>query len=141
MRGAGVVAFLAVVVLAGAGVALWLTGKLPFVPGGGAASATTDPGDAQPPGDASARPPKRQAGPLSSAQLGAPLVNGAWITACGAPETMKVTVKLDVRQGRAVKVDVKTDPTDPVVMGCVERAAADLRWDVSPKTDHVTVRY
>jgi len=54
---------------------------------------------------------------------------------------MKVAVKLDVRQGRAVKIDVTTDPPDPVVAGCVERAATDLRWDVSPKTDHVTVRY
>ena len=40
-----------------------------------------------------------------------------------------------------MKIDVKTDPTDPVVIGCVERAASDLRWDISPKTDHVTVRY
>lgn len=136
---AGAVVLLAVVALVGAGVALWATGKLPVAAVGVADS--VDPGDAQPAGDASAKPYRKQPGPLSSAQLGAPLVNGAWITACGAPDTMKVTVKLDVRQGRAVKIDVKTDPPDPVVTGCVERAASDLRWDVSPKTDHVTVRY
>jgi hypothetical protein len=146
------VVLLVVLVLAAGGVALWLTGKLPFAASGvlsppfetGDAQAPRDaqpPGDAQPAGDASAKAVRRQAGPLSSAQLGAPLVNGAWVTACGAPDTMKVVVKLDVRQGRAVKIDVKTDPTDPVVIGCVERAASDLRWDISPKTDHVTVRY
>jgi hypothetical protein len=54
---------------------------------------------------------------------------------------MKVVVKLDVKLGHAVKIDVKTDPPDPGVSACVERAAHDLRWDVSPKTDHVTVRY
>jgi hypothetical protein len=139
MRAGAVVVLFIVVAVAGAGVALWVTGRLPFA--AGVATDSPDPGDAQPPGDASARAYRKQAGPLSSAQLGAPLVNGAWITACGAPDTMKVAVKLDVRQGRAVKIDVKTDPTDPVVIGCVERAASDLRWDVSPRTDHVTVRY
>jgi hypothetical protein len=137
---AGLALLLVVLVLAAAGVALWLTGKLPFAIRN--ATVPADPGDGGASGtDASARSIRKQAGPLSSAQLGAPLVNGAWITACGAPDTMKVTVKLDVRQGRAVKFDVKTEPTDPVVIGCVERAASDLRWDVSPKTDHVTVRY
>jgi hypothetical protein len=135
--------------VAGAGgVALWATGRLPFgklpaVPffdspdAGLAASAS----GRLPSADAAAAPVKHQTGPLSSAQLGAPLVSGSWITACGAPETMKVVVKFDVRQGRAVKIDVKTDPPEPVVQGCIERAASDLRWDVSPKTDHVTVRY
>jgi len=54
---------------------------------------------------------------------------------------MKVVVKLDVKMGRVLKVDVHTDPSDPTVAACVVRAARDLRWDVTPKTDHVTVRY
>jgi hypothetical protein len=134
---------LVVIALAGVGVALWLTGKLPFLK-----APEAEPDDVGEPdvdaasgGDGSTKPVRRQAGPLSSAQLGAPLVNGHWITACGAPDTMKVAVKLDVRQGRAVKVVVTTEPTDPVVIGCVERAASDLRWDSSPRTGHVTVRY
>jgi hypothetical protein len=131
---------LILVCLPGVGIALWLTGKLPFLKAPTLGASDTDDTDT-PAGDASATGFRHQAGPLSSAQLGAPLVHGAWITACGAPDTMKVAVKLDVRQGRAVKVDVTTDPPDPVVTGCVERAANDLRWDVSPKTDHVTVRY
>jgi hypothetical protein len=143
MRTGALVVF-AVLAIAGAGVALWVSNKIPFIAHGPAGS--PDPGDAQPLdaqplADASSKAYRKQASPLSSAQLGAPLVHGAWVTACGAPDTMKVTVKLDVRQGRAVKIDVKTDPPDPVVTGCVERAATDLRWDISPKTDHVTVRY
>ena len=133
------VLLLVLVCLPGVGIALWLTGKIPFLPPPSLGPSDRD--DTEPAGASSGAGFRHQAGPLSSAQLGAPLVHGAWITSCGAPDTMKVAVKLDVRQGRAVKVDVTTDPPDPVVTGCVERAANDLRWDISPKTDHVTVRY
>jgi hypothetical protein len=54
---------------------------------------------------------------------------------------MKVVVKLAVRMGRAVDVDVTTDPPDPAVAACIDHAVRDLRWDSSPRTDHVTVRY
>lgn len=94
--------------------------------------------DAAPP-DASA--PKRQSAPLSSAQLGAPLVHGGFVTACGAPETMKVVAKVDVKMGRATSVNVKTDPVDPTVAACVERVIRDMQWDVSPKVGHATVTY
>jgi hypothetical protein len=83
----------------------------------------------------------RQAGPLSSAQLGAPLVHGAFVVACGAPDDMKVVVKAAVRMGHAVHVTVKTEPPNPTVASCVERATHDLRWDISPKTGRVTVTY
>jgi hypothetical protein len=131
---------LALVVLVAAGVALWLSGRLSFRKPPWAAGSDTVDADA-PPADASAAPFRRQTGPLSSAQLGAPLVRGGWVTSCGAPDTMKVVVKLDVKMGRAAKVEVSTDPPDPAVTACVVRAAHDLRWDVSPRTDHVTVRY
>jgi hypothetical protein len=85
--------------------------------------------------------PKRQTAPLSSAQLGAPLVHGAFVTACGAPDDMKVVIKADVRLGRATHVTVKTDPANLMVSSCIERATRDLQWDVSPKVGHVTVRY
>lgn len=83
----------------------------------------------------------RQTAPLSSAQLGAPLVRGAFVTACGAPEDMKVIAKVTVKMGRAVSVAVKTQPPNPAVASCIERATRDLQWDVSPKIDHVTVTY
>jgi len=85
--------------------------------------------------------PRRQTAPLSSAQLGAPLVHGAFVTACGAPDDMKVVIKADVRYGRALNVTVTTTPTNLMVSSCIERATRDLQWDVSPKTGHVTVRY
>ncbi len=83
----------------------------------------------------------QQAAPLSSAQLSAPLVHGAFVGACGAPDDMKVALDLAVRKGRAVEVKVKTTPPNPAVATCIERAARDLRWDVSPHTGRVTVTY
>jgi len=145
----------AIVVLAGVAVVRSAaTGKLPFLaqewdtlassvaaaPSSSAApsSQTTD---TSAPGMDSGVTARRQTAPLSSAQLGAPLVHGTFVSACGAPDDMKVVVKVAVRQGRAVNVTVKTDPSNPTVAACVERATRELQWDVSPKTDHVTVTY
>jgi hypothetical protein len=83
----------------------------------------------------------RQTGPLSSAQLGAPLVHGTFVTECGADDAMKVTVKVSVKNGHAVSVAVKTDPTNPTVAACIEKATREMQWDVSPRTDQVTVTY
>jgi hypothetical protein len=85
--------------------------------------------------------PHRQSGPLSKEQLSAPLVNGAFVTACGAPDDMKVVVDVAVRYGRAVTVKVKTTPPNLMVSSCIDRATRDLQWDVSPKTGHATVTY
>jgi len=82
-----------------------------------------------------------QATPLSSAQLGAPLVHGRFVTECGAPDDMKVVVKVTVKSGRAVAVDVTTDPANAAVASCVEKATREKQWDVSPKTQHATVTY
>jgi hypothetical protein len=82
-----------------------------------------------------------QAAPLSSAQLGAPLVNGKFVTACGAPDDMKVVVKVTVKMGRPIDVSVKSDPANSAVASCVERATREMQWDVSPKTQHATVTY
>jgi hypothetical protein len=54
---------------------------------------------------------------------------------------MKVVVKATVKMGRAIDVTVRTDPPNSAVASCVERATRDMQWDVSPKTDHVTVTY
>ncbi|HEY3817198.1 MAG TPA: hypothetical protein VGL81_08510 [Polyangiaceae bacterium] len=132
------------VVLAGG---LAATGRLPFltrgwpglVPAEASASASSS-ASAGPGGDAGpARKPR--AAPLSSAELGAPLVHGTFVTACGAPETMKVVVKIAVKMGRAVDVKVTTDPPDPMIAACIDKAARDLQWEPSRKTDHVTVTY
>lgn len=83
----------------------------------------------------------RQAAPLSNAQLGAPLVHGKFVSACGAPDDMKVVVRLDVKKGRASKVAVKTQPPNSAVATCVEHAIRGLQWDISPQVGHVTVTY
>jgi hypothetical protein len=101
-------------------------------------SQTTDAG--APSGDAAVLW-HRQATPLSSAQLGAPLVHGTFVATCGAPDDMKVVLNVTVKMGRAVGVAVETNPSNSAVASCVERATRDLQWDVSPKTDHVTVTY
>jgi hypothetical protein len=99
--------------------------------------------DSAPPSDAGASTPSvhRQAGPLSSAQLGAPLIHGTFVSACGAPDSMRVVLNVTVKMGRVTDVHATTTPPNPVVESCIERAARDLQWDVSPKTGHVTVTY
>jgi hypothetical protein len=82
-----------------------------------------------------------QAAPLSSAQLGAPLVHGRFVTECGAPDDMKVVVQVTVKMGRAVAVAATTDPSNAAVAACVEKATREMQWDVSPKTQHATVTY
>jgi len=84
---------------------------------------------------------RRQSAPLSSAQLSAPLIHAPFISACGAPDEMKVVAEVRVKMGRATSVTVKSYPSDATVAACVERAIRDLQWDISPKTDHVTVTY
>jgi hypothetical protein len=91
--------------------------------------------------DGGRAPQRRQTAPLSSAQLGAPLAHGTFVSACGAPDDMKVVLKVTVKMGRATEAQAKTTPPNPVVESCVERATRDMQWDISPKTAHVTVRY
>jgi hypothetical protein len=85
--------------------------------------------------------PITQAAPLSSAQLSAPLVHGAYVTACGAPDTMKVVAKVTVKKGRAVAVRVTTKPPNAAVAACVQKAVREKQWDISPATQHATVTY
>jgi hypothetical protein len=149
----------AVVVLAGAGVyAAASTGRLPVLQrtlgtvasavssavasaAAPLASAVADAPAVVDAGSEAAAMPHRQTAPLSSAQLGAPLVHGTFVTECGAPDTMKIVLKADVRLGRAVNVSVKTQPPNLNVASCIEQRARDMQWDVSPKMGHVTVRY
>jgi hypothetical protein len=159
-RDGGGLVVLVLVVLAAASVA-WLatTGRLPFVKRAlaplasavapmasalGAATWMPGPEASAPPeaGPPEARPkPTRQTAPLSSAQLGAPLVRGSFVATCGAPDDMKVTVDLSVHKGRAEKVTVKTTPPNPTVAACIEHAVRRLEWDVSPHPGRLTVTY
>jgi hypothetical protein len=85
--------------------------------------------------------PTRQAAPLSSAQLAGPLVHGKYVSECGAPDNMKVVVKVTVKKGHAVDVAVTTQPPNAAVAACVQKATREKLWDVSPATQHATVTY
>lgn len=78
---------------------------------------------------------------LTNAQLAAPLRHASFITGCGAPDDMKVTVRVAVKMGRAVGVTVSTNPPSAGVAACVDRSVRGLSWPVSPKTDFVTTSY
>jgi hypothetical protein len=141
-----------VVVTVGIVAVLSARGKLPpqvsklieFPDGGLSLGLDDQPPDAAPSGDAWVAPlpyGKPQTKPLSSAQLGAPLVHGTFVTVCGAPATMKVKAKVTVKMGRATAVTVKTDPPDPTIATCVDHAIRDLVWDPSVRTGTVTVNY
>ena len=106
-------------------------------------SASRSSADGPDAGDAGPTPVHRttQAAPLSSAQLAAPLVHGKFVSECGAPDDMKVVVKVTVKLGHAVTVAATTDPANAAVASCVEKATREMQWDASPKTQRATATY
>jgi len=78
---------------------------------------------------------------LTDAQLSAPLRHSSFVVSCGAPDDMKVTVRVAVRMGRAVGVTVTTAPPNGGVAACIDHAVRGLRWAESGKTDFVTTVY
>jgi len=83
-----------------------------------------------------------QSGPdLTNAQLAGPLRHAAFVTACGAPDDMKVQVRVAVRMGVPIGVSVQTTPSSGGVASCIDRAVRGLRWQANAKTDFVTTNY
>ncbi len=78
---------------------------------------------------------------LTQAQLAAPMRNASFVSACGAPDSMKVTVKVAVKMGRAIGVSVYTNPPNPGVASCIDRRVRGITWPANPKTDFVTTTY
>jgi eukaryotic-like serine/threonine-protein kinase len=78
---------------------------------------------------------------LTDAQLHGPMRSASFISGCGAPNSMKVTVKVAVRGGRAVGVSVYTNPPDPGVSSCVDRHVRGLSWPSNAKMDSFTTTY
>jgi hypothetical protein len=78
---------------------------------------------------------------LTDAQLAAPMRSGAFAGECGAPDRMKVTVKVAIKTGRAVGVSVSTSPPDPDVAGCIDRYVRTFSWPSSSKMDSFTTTY
>ena len=125
-------------------VGLALTGKLPWLTGqwdGLAFGWPTDTGDAGPVDAGKGRRgqrPGRSAEQCAAERAAVPRDVPA---ECGAPPDMKVAITATVKMGRAVDARATTNPRDPVIEGCIERATQALQWPASRKTDKVTVRY
>jgi hypothetical protein len=78
---------------------------------------------------------------LTDGQLSGPMRNATFIGGCGAPNDMKVTVRVAIRMGRAVGVSVYTNPADGAVASCVDRHVRGLAWPAHPKMDSFTTTY
>jgi hypothetical protein len=71
---------------------------------------------------------------LTDQQLAGPVNDGAFLTSCSVPASMKVTVKVAVKLGGAVGVTVFTRPPDDALASCVARALSKLSW---PSNGHL----
>lgn len=78
---------------------------------------------------------------LTDGQLAGPMRNAAFISGCGAPNDMKVTVKVAIQNGRAVGVSVYSTPPNAAVQSCVDRHVRGLSWPSNPKMDSFTTTY
>jgi hypothetical protein len=78
---------------------------------------------------------------LTNAQLAGPLRHAAFVTSCGAPDDMKVQVRVAVRNGTPVGVTVQTTPPNGGIAACIDRQVRGLRWPANAKTDFVTTNY
>ncbi len=78
---------------------------------------------------------------LTKEQLAGPLRSVSFISACGAPDDMKVTVQVAIKNGRAIGVTVATNPSNAGVAGCVAGRVRGLAWPVSSKADFMTMSY
>lgn len=78
---------------------------------------------------------------LSDAQLAGPMRSGAFVGECGAPDRMKVTVKVAIKMGRAAGVSVSTSPSDPDIAGCIDRYVRTFSWPSNSKMDSFTTTY
>jgi hypothetical protein len=78
---------------------------------------------------------------LTDGQLSGPLRSAGFISGCGAPDSMKVTVRCAIKNGRAVGVTVITNPPNAAVASCVDHHVRGLSWPSSSKMDSFTTTY
>jgi hypothetical protein len=78
---------------------------------------------------------------LTDGQLAGPMRNATFLSACGAPESMHVTVRVAVKMGRAIGVSVYTTPPNSGVASCVDHSVRGLAWPVNQKMDSFTTTY
>ncbi len=75
---------------------------------------------------------------LTAQELGRPFENAGFISGCGAPDSMHVTIKAAVQNGHVVGVSVYTTPPNGGVAACVAGAVRRLSFAQSPNMDAVT---
>lgn len=78
---------------------------------------------------------------LTDLQLSGPLRNATFLSSCGAPDSMHVTVKVAIKMGRAVGVSVYSSQPNGAVTSCVDRAVRNLAWPVNAKMDSFVTTY
>lgn len=78
---------------------------------------------------------------LTDGQISGPMRDGVFVSECGAPDSMKVTVKVAIKMGHAAGVSVSTSPPDPDIAGCIDRYVRTFSWPSSTKTDSFTTTY
>ncbi len=78
---------------------------------------------------------------LTDQQLSGPLHNASFLDACGAPQSMHVTVKTAIKMGHAVGVTVITSPPNGGVAACIDRAVRNVAWPVNAKMDSFVTNY
>ena len=87
-------------------------------------------------GDAGAAERTReQAATLSTEAYGAVLSHGSYFLHCDAPETLEIKICAAIRHGRALGVSVETNPSDPRVDACIDRAVRRLRFLTSSQME------
>ena len=85
----------------------------------------------------------RPVGPdLTNEQLAAPMANvGSFLSACGAPDGMEITIRVAVKLGRPVGVTVIANPPNDNVVSCIDRFVRKLAWPSNPKMDSFITKY
>jgi hypothetical protein len=78
---------------------------------------------------------------LTDAELAGPMREGTFLDACGVPSSTKLTVKVAIRNGRAVGVSVYASPPNREMGWCVERHVRDLQWPANAKMDSFVTTY
>lgn len=72
---------------------------------------------------------------LGNDELTAQMKNPTFLTACSVPDSMSLTLKIAVRDGKTLGVSVITRPDDQTVAECIDKAVRDLSWPVSKHRD------
>jgi hypothetical protein len=78
---------------------------------------------------------------LTDAELAGPMRDGTFLDACEVPSSTHVTVKVAIRNGRAVGVSAYAVPASREIAWCIERYVRGLQWPSNAKMDSFVTTY